>query len=347
MKLFTNKGLIVVLAMCTIGFGQGSRMGTASSTQLQIAQGARYLSGGGAAAMADGMDAAYWNPAGLAMGENNVDAISSYRSYLADTGSNYFGVAGSFGALGKLGITARTFSIGEVKETTVFYPDGTGQMFTPSFMILGTTLSKKLSNRTSVGVNANWVSESFGRVSTNALAFDVGVQYRSLMDIENLNVGFVLKNFGGPVTYDGEGLGVVAQAGDANRPDEYYKVDAASFDLPFTMEMSASYNLAGLDFGGTYSSNYYATDKMTFLAAYSLMDMATLRVGYQTSGVAQSIEDEDTSWYTDPFDGLSFGASLNLESLIGMNLSVDYAFMQTKYFSDNQVIALRDRKSVV
>jgi len=200
---------------------------------------------------------------------------------------------------------------------------------------------KKLSNRTSVGVNANWVSESFGRVSTNALAFDVGVQYRSLMDIENLNVGFVLKNFGGPVTYDGEGLGVVAQAGDANRPDEYYKVDAASFDLPFTMEMSASYNLAGLDFGGTYSSNYYATDKMTFLAAYSLMDMATLRVGYQTSGVAQSIEDEDTSWYTDPFDGLSFGASLNLESLIGMNLSVDYAFMQTKYFSDNQVIALR------
>ena len=40
-------------------------MGTASSTQLQVVQGARYLSGGGAAAHAVGMDAAYWNPAGL------------------------------------------------------------------------------------------------------------------------------------------------------------------------------------------------------------------------------------------------------------------------------------------
>lgn len=340
-KIFTTRGLIAFV-MCSLVLGQGSRMGTASSTQLQIAQGARYLSGGGAASNAVGMDAAYWNPAGLAMSDNTTDAIFSYRSYIADIGSNYFGVATNLGAIGKAGITIRTFSIGEIKETTVFYPDGTGQMFTPAFMVLGGTVSKKLSDRTSIGLTVNWVSESFGRVNANALAFDIGVQYRSLMNIENLNVGFVIRNFGSPVTYEGEGLGIVASASDANRPEEYYKVDAASFDLPFTMDMSASYNVASLNLGVTYSSNYYATDQFSLLASYSVMDMVSVRAGYQASMNAQTIADEENDWeFTNPFDGVSFGGSLNLKKLIGMNLSIDYAFIPTTYFSDNQVIALR------
>lgn len=341
MKKLLSKG-IVTFVICSLVLGQGSRMGTASSTQLQIAQGAQYLSGGGAASNATGIEAAYWNPAGLAMSENKVDAIFSYRSYIADIGNNFFGVAAEFGKIGKIGISARTFSIGDIKETTVFYPDGTGQVFTPAFMVLGGTVSKKLTDRTSVGLSANWVSESFGRVNANTLSFDIGVQYRSLMSIENLNIGFVIRNFGSPVTYEGEGLGVVASAGDANRPEEYYKVDAASFDLPFTMDMSASYNIAGLDIGVTFTSNYYATDKFSLLASYSVMDMASVRVGYQTSMSAQTIEDEEKDWeFTNPFDGVSFGGSLNLKKLIGMDLSIDYAFIPTTYFSDNQVIALR------
>ncbi len=341
MKTFISKG-IIAFVMCSLVLGQGSRMGTASSTQLQIAQGARYLSGGGAASNATGMDAAFWNPAGLAMSGNKVDAIFSNRSYIADIGNNFFGIASDFGKIGKIGISARTFSIGDVKETTVFFPDGTGQVYTPTFMVLGGTISKKLSDRTSVGFNANWVSESFGRVSANALAFDIGVQYRSLMDIEGLNVGFVIRNFGNPITYGGEGLGLWANAADANRPQEYYKVDAASFDMPFTMDMSATYVLAGLNVGVTYTSNYYATDEVRVLAGYELMGLAEIRVGYQGSTEAQEITDEENTWtFTNPFDGISFGGTLNLKSLIGLNMSIDYAYIPTQYFEDNQVLALR------
>ena len=64
MKNFLSKG-IVTFVICSLVLGQGSRMGTASSTQLQISQGAQYLSGGGAASNATGMEAAYWNPAGF------------------------------------------------------------------------------------------------------------------------------------------------------------------------------------------------------------------------------------------------------------------------------------------
>ena len=41
-----------------------------------------------------------------------------------------------------------------------------------------------------------------------------------------------MKNFGSPMKYDGEGLGVMASPVDGDRPVEYYKLDAAAFDLP-------------------------------------------------------------------------------------------------------------------
>ena len=60
---------IVILAISSLVVAQSSRMGSASSTQLLVVPSAKHLSGGGAAATATGMDATFWNPAGLAMSE--------------------------------------------------------------------------------------------------------------------------------------------------------------------------------------------------------------------------------------------------------------------------------------
>ena len=74
---------IVIIAISSLVIAQNSRMGSASSTQLLAVPSAKYLSGGGAAATAIGMDATFWNPAGLAMSENGIDAIFSSRQYIA------------------------------------------------------------------------------------------------------------------------------------------------------------------------------------------------------------------------------------------------------------------------
>ena len=176
------------------------------------------------------------------------------------------------------------------------------------------------------------------------------MQYKGLIT-EALDVGFVLKNFGNPMKYDGEGLGIFADASSGDRPEEYYKVDAASFDLPFAFDMGLSYNMAGLGLGFTYTSNYYATDEMKFTASYGIGDIASLRVGYQLSAVAkdqsevgdgiQTVDEVDKDWYENPFDGLSFGASLSLSKFIGMNLILDYALLPAEGFDPNNVVALR------
>ena len=338
-----------VLMLSSMALGQGSRMGTASSTQLQVVQGARYLSGGGAAANAVGMDAVYWNPAGLALSENGVDAIFSNRQYIAEIDNNFFGVSVDFIGM-KMGVSVRTFNIGDIDETTVFQPDGTGQVFTPNFSILGATASKRLSDNTSVGINANYIRESFGRVAASGMAFDLGVQYKSLAGMEGLDAGFVLRNFGQPVKYDGEGLGVAATAVDGDSPVEYYKIDAAAYDLPFAFDMGLSYNIAGANLGLTYTSNYYTTDEIKFKASYDV-GLVAVAVGFQQSSVAkdqdvmgqdtQKIDAVESSWYVNPSDGVSFGASLNLSQFTGMNMVLDYAMLPMADFDANQVIALR------
>ena len=330
---------IVIIVVSSLVLGQNSRMGSASSTQLLVVPSAKHLSGGGAAATATGMDATFWNPAGLAMSENNVDAIFSNRQYFADIDNSFFGIATNIGDY-KMGVNVRTFNIGDVNETTVFYPDGTGQVFTPNFSILGATFARKLSDNTSVGLNANLIREGFGRVAATGVAYDLGVQYKGLLGREGLNVGFVLKNFGSPMKYDGEGLGVMAAPVDGDRPVEYYKVDAASFDLPFVFDMGMSYNIAGADIGVTYTSNYYSTDELKLSVGYVLEGLGSVGVGMQSSGKSQEIDGAD-DWYTNPADGVSFGASIDMSRFVGMNMSVDYSMLPMGDFGTNSVVALR------
>ena len=330
---------IVIIVVSSLVLGQNSRMGSASSTQLLVVPSAKHLSGGGAAATATGMDATFWNPAGLAMSENSVDAIFSNRQYFADIDNSFFGIATDLGDY-KMGVSVRTFNVGDIDETTVFYPDGTGQVFTPNFSILGATFARKLSDNTSVGLNANLIREGFGRVSATGVAYDLGVQYRGFLGREGLDVGFAMKNFGSPMKYDGEGLGVMASPIDGDRPVEYYKIDAAAFDLPFVFDMGLSYNIAGADIGVTYTSNYYSTDELKLSVGYALEGLGSVGVGMQSSSASQEIDDTD-DWYTNPADGVSFGASLDMSRFVGMNLSVDYSMLPMGDFGTNSVVALR------
>ena len=330
---------IVIIVVSSLVLGQNSRMGSASSTQLLVVPSAKHLSGGGAAATATGMDATFWNPAGLAMSENSVDAIFSNRQYFADIDNSFFGIATDIGDY-KMGVNIRTFNIGDINETTVFYPDGTGQVFTPNFSILGASFARKLSENTSVGLNANLIREGFGRVSASGVAYDLGVQYKGLLGREGLDVGFVLKNFGSPLKYDGEGLGVMASPVDGDRPIEYYKVDAASFDLPFVFDMGLSHNIAGADIGVTYTSNYYSTDELKLNVGYVLEGLGSVGIGMQSSGKSQEIEGTD-DWYSNPADGVSFGVSIDMSRFVGANMSVDYSMLPMGDFGTNSVVALR------
>ena len=334
-----------LLVLVSLALSQGARNGTEGGSQLLIHQGARYLSGGGAAATVNGLESAYWNPAGLSKTEG-ATAMFSNRSYIAGMSTNYFGGAFNFGGLGTFGITGRTLDIGDINVTDVFNPDGTGEILSPSYFVVGLTYSKRLSDRTGMGLSVNYLSEGFGRVSASGMTIDVGVQYESLLEIEGLDVGVALRNFGSPIRYGGSALWRNAVASGSNRQTDWYKVEAGQFDMPFIMDISAAYGIAGINLGVTYEVNHFSQDHIKLMAEYQYEDIAAVRVGYlmdveETKDDLETVDIDESGTLENIFAKPSFGATLNLQKFVGLNLSIDYAMFLTEYFDDNHVIALR------
>ncbi|MBU0529276.1 PorV/PorQ family protein [bacterium] len=307
--------------------------------------GARYLSGGGSAATVDGVESAYWNPAGLAK-RQGVNALFSNRSYIAGMNVNFFGVAMNAGKLGSFGLSGRMLDVGDIKVTDIYHPDGTGEIVTPSYFVVGFTYAKRMSDRTGFGASINYINEGFGRVSASGITVDVGVQYENFLDVEDLDIGVALRNFGNPMRYDGSELWTNAEASGGSRKTDWYKVVAAKFDMPFLMDIGAAYTIAGINLGATYEVNHFNQDKVKLMAEYGIEDIAAIRVGYIMD--AEKVKDDldtpdmdESTMIESLYTGPSFGASLNLLKLTGLDLSIDYALFMTEYFDDNHVIALR------
>ncbi len=340
--------IMSALLITSFAVAQGPRNGSVASSHLLIPQGARYLSGGGATANATGIDAVYWNPAGLARAGSNVTGIFARRSYIADIGINYIGAGLKLGRLGSLGATIRTFDIGEIEATDIFNPDGNGTVFEPTVFVVGATYSKLMSDRTSIGASVNFINEGFAGVSASGMAIDIGVQYGSFLNIPGLSIGVALRNFGAAMRYGGSALWQPAKVEGSSRETEWYKVEAAAFDMPFTMDIGAAYSLdlgaSSLDLGFTFENNNAAQDEYRIMGQFNLGDMAAIRVA---SLSATAVADDKTtaaikeSELENIFASVSFGGSLNLAKFTGINVSLDYAYIPAKYFDANQVFALR------
>ncbi len=331
---------VVLLLMIVPSFTQAqeARNGSAAASYLLIPQGVRYLSGGGAAANVSGIESVFWNPAGLARTEKPINAMFSRRSYIADININFAGASLSWENFGSLALSLRSFDIGTIPVTTVFFPDGTGELYEPNVFVLGATYSRMLTDRTSIGVNVNALSESFPGASASGTAFDIGMQYTSFLNIPNLSIGVVLKNFGASMRYDGSRLWRQAEANDVDRKSTFYKVEAAEFDLPSVIDLGTSYRVElgesnSLDVGVTFQNNQTAQDEFRFIGNYNLGDLLSVRGSFLTS--------EDEGDLENIFASFSLGGTLNLQAIAGVDLSIDYGYIDTEFFDANQVFSLR------
>ena len=334
-KIYLISALLILFG--GLVFSQ-TKAGTSAAPELTIPIGAKYTAMAGASGvLADGVEAITWNPSGVDWLVGNGQAMFSYRKYIADIGINYLAIVGKFG-FGSVGLSLRTFNFGDIPVTTEFQPDGTGERISPNFFVAGLTYSKRLSDRVSVGVNFNLINESFGRVSATGFAFDAGVQYRNMLNIPGLSLGIVVKNIGPSMKYGGSGLWVQASVPGSERGLTFYKVEAASFQMPASFEIGLGYNYSigemnNFAIVGTYqANNFYALDAYKFGFEYSFRNIFALRAGYNYSKSG----DVSSIWHH-----YTLGAGINTESLIGLKVTFDYAYVPVTYFSANHLFNLK------
>jgi hypothetical protein len=342
--MFQMKRIIFLLLILsfsvveTFGGGQ-NRAGTSAAPELRIPIGARYLAMVGAPiASVTGLEAIYWNPAGVDLTNSSANALFSHRSYIADMSMNFAAVSGKLGDLGTVGLSFRSLNIGEINVTTMDQPDGTGQIINPSYFVLGLTYSKQLTDRVSIGANINLINETIDRVGATGFSVDFGVEYKSLFDVNGLALGVTVKNLGGTMKFSGNGLFVNATDPSALRGPTYLAVDGSSAELPSEISLGVSY-LTHFDeensllLSSTFQNNNYAYDDYKLGLEYSYRNLFFVRGGYLFS--PQATDDRPNI-----FSDFALGLGINLKEFSNLDIQVDYAYVPVEYFDANHVFSL-------
>lgn len=332
--------LVACVAM-TAGAANKSRVGTAGAQELLIPVGARGVAiGGSSMVFTTGVDAIYWNPAGIGHMSTGVEAIVSHMSYFADINVVYGGLAVQAGDFGTLGFTLKSVSFGDIPVTTTLFPDGTGEQYSPTYLTIGATYGKAITDRIAVGVTANLVSERIMSMSASGIAFNIGIQYQNLA-VQGLNLGIAVKNIGPNMQFSGSNLLVKADASDALRGTQNYLVEAASSEMPSNLEIGLGYtkkfddkNSASI--GGMFRNNNYQDDEYNVGAEYNFSDLFFVRGGYTMSPQTTKDLAGERGYIYD----YSLGAGLHY-GVSGIDLSFDYAYRHMKYFDGNNVITLK------
>lgn len=335
--------MLTVLGVCTfvlgttVAFAQ-QKAGLSAAPELTIPVGARYVATSGAnISSVSGIDAITWNPAGLDAGTGS-SALFSYRQYIADINISYVALSTKIEGVGSLGLSLRSFNIGSIGVTTVDQPDGNGEVINPSFFTLGVSYSRQLSDRVGFGVNLNVVSESFGNVSASGVAFDAGVQYKDLIGVQGLALGVAVRNIGTSMQYGGSGLWVQANDPNTARGLSYYKVEAATFQMPSVIDIGVGYTKPidednAVKVNVAYENDNYGIDGYRVGGEYGFQNSIFIRAGYLYS--------TDVSGTQSIWQNYTLGAGVNLERYAGVGISVDYAYVPVKYFSANHLIDVR------
>jgi long-subunit fatty acid transport protein len=321
--------LVMVLLVVSLNVayaGNDRRLGTAGAQELRIPIGARSVALGGAViADVTGVESVYWNPAGLAnmMG---TEAMFSHQPYFGDIDVNFVGVATAIEDFGTIAASAKIVTIGDMEETTVSQPDGTGRIFSPTLSVLTLTYSRILTSNVSMGLNAMFINEKIFEVTANGMAFDVGIMFDPKW--KGVTMGMVIKNYGAEMKFSGNGFDV----SNGNRP---VSGNSSSFDLPSSLNLGVTYrfldqdkNLASLS--GNYTSNNFSLDTWQGGMEYVYDDIFSLRAGYNYS-------DQKDYLY-----GLTLGGGLKY-TIGSSEVSVEYTWMDTDEaaFDANQFFTIK------
>lgn len=330
--------LIIFAVLLTVSVypGDKSRKGTTGADQLLVPVGARSISTSGAfVATVDGLESIYYNPAGLDLSKKS-EVMFSYMNYIADINMSYLAVGTHLGDFGSVGLSLKSFDIGDIPITTNELPDGTGSTYSPTFLTIGLTYSKTLTDRVSIGTNIKFINETIGNTSANGFAIDAGVQYKFN---DNLSIGATINNIGPNMTYSGQDLRVQTGVPGSviGSPNGTYEVVAENFQIPSYFQLSLAYQehfdeQNKIMLASTFVANNALDDVFNFGLEYSYINTLFIRGGYQL--VTENSEDS--------IFGFTAGAGVNYEIGSGMGVTFDYAYRDVSEFpTSNHIFTVK------
>ena len=212
MKISLKIKLILVFILTTVvcnnSFAQlfpdlgGQRTGTASLPFLKIGTGARATGMGNTfVAVADDISSLIYNPAGLV--EFNANGMSfSYTDWFVDTKISNFGGVYHIDQTNAVGLNVTSLQTEDMKVTTEFEPNGTGQYFKFSDISIGLSYARQMTSQFSFGLTVKYIEESLGELKMHGVLGDIATYYKTGLGTSRFAI--MISNFGGQVTPSGD-----------------------------------------------------------------------------------------------------------------------------------------------
>jgi len=346
MKIYKNilkagkSALIFTLLFGSFAFaGDRSKYGTSAAPELLIPVGSKGTSlSGSMISSITGVDAMYWNPAGLSLMNSQTEVMASHMKYIADIDINYVAGAVDLGNMGVIGASLKSMSFGDELVTTLESPDGTGETWSPTYLTTSLTYARKMSDKILFGATVKVIYEQILTVSSTGFAVDFGLQY--LAGKSGLKFGVALKNFGPSMRFDGVGLDQYYEPSGTpgGSTPEPRRVSLQDFSLPTTLELGISYEVPigkknNVMVSTTFQNNNFSSDEYRVGLEYNYSNYVFLRGAYAFTPDYKA-EDGLTKKDQNLF-GPSFGIGLQYP-FGNMKLGLDYAYRVTERFSANQ-----------
>jgi hypothetical protein len=317
------------------------RLGTAGAQELRVPVGAASVAlGGSSVAMGGGLSNVFYNPASVASTDQS-EAMASWSSYLADADVNYIALSTKLGSQGNLGFSVKVLNVGDITVTTEEAPEGTGEILTPNFAVIGITYGRRMTDRVLLGATGTFINERIADASARGFAFDLGVQYDT--GWRGLRFGFAMKNVGPSMRFDGPDFEerVQVPGDDPAAQPHVVRLHASSFELPSYLQIGGIYDVRfaenrTLSVLAAFQGNNFNTDEYRLGGEFMFGEWLALRGGFTGQLAFDEADRQEDYLYS-----YSYGAGLNFK-LGSTPFAFDWAGTGVgEFFDDNQQVSLR------
>ncbi len=202
MKHFKFLLFIIIFLVSGYNYAQKDHVGTSMANYLKIGIGGKAVAMAETfTAISDDPTALFWNPGGIGF-QKNLALNFSYTQWIFQTNSSFFGTVIPFGDIGTFGVSVNSFNSGDIEETTITKPHGTGRVFDASDISIGVSYARMLTDRFSAGITLKYIQENLSLESASAVAADIGSIF--ILDFNyNLRLGLVISNLGSNMKLSG------------------------------------------------------------------------------------------------------------------------------------------------
>jgi hypothetical protein len=297
-----------------------SKTGTTIGQFLKIEPSSRIAAIGNAGASLSGeVSSLFYNPASLGR-ISGTDIQFTFNRWLADINYNYAAASVNFEDVGTIALILTMLNSGEMDVRTVEQPLGTGERFSVENIAFGLGYGLMVTDRVSIGVQLNYITESIWHSSISTFGMNLGVQYK-ILD-QGLTIGASLSNFGANASYDGRDL-YINYDFDPNKYGDNDHLPAelrtGSFSLPVIFRAGISYQFV---FNDDYNLLIAAdamhpndnSESLNLGSELNLLKYVSLRAGYRNL------------FLPDLEGGLVLGAGFRADISGSYNIRFDYAY---------------------